>query len=401
MSTSTTDFQVLQGIGINGGFTCNEMELEQNETKINDKGIEIKLKHVDNDKKNSFWVENIDIPKHKIDISPHIPYKENPIFWKGTLGPNPCYFDGKIITALCAVENDPGIHCYDIHTQKSLKLASYPDDVDTNGQEIALDEATQILYSVAGASGCFTTFDLFTKSFTIVENFDIPKIEYGIIEYSQKRKMIYYEGEEETNDSDEKLFIYEIDVTKKTIQRISDTLPEIARKMDSTTLLYDEDGDRLWVLGGMILVDEKQQRLDCIWIYDCIERKWMESTVKLTSCEIMHAMIGFESIIFAIYCSDDYNEIWCLEMNSMKWYKSEYTFPRELALCDVVVTDGHFVHWMDYVNIHARFSLYDAVPQELFEHYKVLISGFVRKRFTQDFARELIVLICKFHTSLY
>ena len=88
----------------------------------------------------------------------------------------------------------------------------------------------------------------------------------------------------------------------------------------------------------------------------------------------------------------------------MKWFKSHLNYPRELTMCDLIVTDDNYMHAMDYERIHVRLNLYDIIPKELFQFYAILISGFIRLKFEimaeSDLPQDLKVLICKFYTFL-
>ena len=119
-------------------------------------------------------------------------------------------------------------------------------------------------------------------------------------------------------------------------------------------------------------------------------------------------IVGFDCIAFVMFTEDDMNEIWCLEMKTMKWFKSHLNFDRELRGCDFVKTDDNFIHCLDYENIHVRFNLYDLIPRELFEfyskYYLMLIDGYTRIQFEDisgcHVSHDLKILIARYYNSL-
>ena len=112
-----------------------------------------------------------------------------------------------------------------------------------------------------------------------------------------------------------------------------------------------------------------------------------------------------------LYWEDEYRDIWCLELNTLTWYKSHLKIPMEINPDDCVETDDNYVHCFDFdcrTGYHVRMNLLDMIPPQLFEfcvnYFNILIFGFVRLNMEQPFechvSHDLKQLISKYYNAL-
>ena len=139
---------------------------------------------------------------------------------------------------------------------------------------------------------------------------------------------------------------------------------------------------------------------------------WERLSVKLPcKSKSYHVIYAFDHIVVVLYFDDKYKEIWCLELNTLKWFKSHLKIPMEIDPDDYVVTDDCYVHCFEYNDrsaYHIRMDLLDMIPPQLFDFYvnyfNIIIFGFVRLNMEKPFechvSQDLKQLISKYYNAL-
>ena len=176
---------------------------------------------------------------------------------------------------------------------------------------------------------------------------------------------------------------------------IASNLP-IASSLKDHDFICDRERNRILLFGGSIFreqpADEESESvwelpIDDIWSYCLNEEIWTKLAVKLPMKKGLSIVHGFPSVVIALHTDDDtkVTDIWCLELKSLQWFKSEMRMPLEyIGGSDLVVTDDHFLHCLSYSGpaYHLRFDLRDMLPKELFtanlEKNMEVISGYCR-----------------------
>merc|ERR1739838_1238093 len=100
-------------------------------------------------------------------------------------------------------------------------------------------------------------------------------------------------------------------------------------------MIYDPASRRIMLFGAQTIgtIDtvngliKEGDRLNDIWTYSLTVGEWKLHPTKLPHTGERDGFLAFDSIVFVLYCEDNEHSIWCLELMTGKFIKSEWNFP--------------------------------------------------------------------------
>eukprot|EP01084_Bolivina_argentea_P089658 161733_1 len=335
--------------------------------------------------------------------------------------PYPVYYNNQIIVSICVNDADPpGIYSYDINNNTYNKIADYPNDLQPNQSGLAIDKIHHELYIVSGVTEpLFAVYSLLTKQWKVHKSSNTVKIEYPESFYAcSPIDHLYFLGVKDQQ-------LQGMQYSRETGQ-FTDITQTFPLELEDTKMIFDEQRQMVMLFGGTVHTADIQLTdqftspttyLDTIWYYDTNkDDQWLKCGVKLPIVpqEEYKVVYAFGSIVFMLYFNDkerlNENNIFCLELNTQKWYKSHLRIPVKLCGGDVVKTDDNYIHIISYwgsSKSHVRINLYDMIPPELFEfyakYYANIIFGYVRinieNKFNCHVSNDLKYLIAKYYDN--
>eukprot|EP01084_Bolivina_argentea_P183887 317258_1 len=341
--------------------------------------------------------------------------------------PTPTYYrstqDNKeyfIITPHYA--NSSWVYQYNMTSDTFVKWMKYPSLFEPNCHGSALDIPTRKLYLYCGYSQHFGILDIEKKQWDIKwnkdckltkqnqANFNIPAISKVSSCYLPLPiDEIHLFGQ--NNDCGETQHL-KYDKTAQKFIALKNMLT-IDVTIQRPKMVWVKHQNMLMVFGGY---NDKIDYLDTIYVCNIDENtteyEWKIFEKKLPSHNKnkFEVIVAFETIIIVVYFGkgmkkNDRDEIWCLDLLSNTWIKSEVKSPCSKA-SHLVQTPYNYLHCIRFTLSaeHYKIKLCELIPSEFYKMYSkrylILISGYCKQhsiQYDNDIPDDIVKLLLKYY----
>lgn len=343
-----------------------------------------------------------------------VSYRDCAVFGRGTIPANPCYANGQIIMSIDDDDEiESGIYIYDITSDSISKLCTWPDGMDFHRHGIAADPINHDIYVFSGTTKGFAVYNTVESKWTDNAHDDMVDIRYPFTLYVPSPvDELYFNGTD--HDESDTMKVMKWNKKSNSLNAITSNFPK-ASAPKYPDLVHDGERNRMLLFGGSVkggfdTGKKEDSYSDDIWQYGFDDKEWSKLNLKLPSKEHYLIAHSFTSVVIAFrVVKSEVTDIWCLELETMQWFKSQLKMPLEFAGGDIVETDDHFLHCLSYDEpvYHLRFDMRDMIPSLLLLFYShseksmTLIDGWIGKAFKERLPDDVRRIIASFRNALF
>eukprot|EP01084_Bolivina_argentea_P072230 131186_1 len=311
---------------------------------------------------------------HTIPLKFHH-YHPKPLFYP--------YNSNEIIITTDYEEINSGTYKYNINSNKLELIHSYRYECQIENHAHFIDYKNEILYICAGVSNSFHGLNLKTNTMTNMgSNYSGVVVKSVLIPSTNKIHILKDYKNHFVFDCNDKMFT-EINCNRDAL---------IHSNICNLKLIYYEFSNQLMVLGGtnnddIFYCNIKKQSTD--------KMEWkLNNKIKMPHIvcfECNYDIIVFGDVIIVFYFGGGgicgYEDIWCLDLLSHQWFKSEYNTPVNAGdESDIFKNNNNNnIHVLDfYGQRHFTINMYNLFSNELIKlrrkHYNKLVIGFIKQQ---------------------
>ncbi len=279
-------------------------------------------------------------------------------------------------------QQNAGIYQYNVTTNQINLIHKYENNFYPRYHTQFMDEKEHILYIFGGVHRSFLIFNLTTKATQYYPSNLLSKIgRYPSITFIPSPL-----NEIHAYDQFAGHLKYKI-ADKNAIKINSLPLKHNKQLIRFPKLMYSPFNQQMMVLGAdhddAIFYCNIKQHLNQT------EYIWTLTTDTMPHCiaeDQYNVILGFETVIFAFYFQK-YSAIYCMDLFSKKWFKSEYKmtecYQNDDVLYVIKIEDNALI-W-NFINAKQyTLNLFDLIPNGLIKAqrqcYKSLITGYIKQQ---------------------